>query len=365
MTANTRCLLALNQINGLGPKTILKCLARWPNLVELFNLSFVELLAVGFSESIAKRIYQFNLNIIDNDFYWQAKEPNRKIITWLDEDYPALLREIPSPPIVLYLKGDSSALHKLAIAIVGTRKPSISGHENARKFAFALGERGVVVVSGLALGVDTQAHIGCLDATGITIAVLGTGIDVIYPGRNVNLANKIGNNGLLISEFPLKTAPKAGHFPRRNRIISGLSLATLVVEAAIRSGSLITARFALEQNRDVFAIPGSIQNMQAQGCNYLVQQGAKLITSIDDILDELNLSSVTNISNEIVQKTVPKNKLTCENNSLVKYIGFELTSVDQIVVRSGKSLNDVVRDLAELELEGIVGAVPGGYMRYK
>ncbi|MFI4963292.1 MAG: DNA-processing protein DprA, partial [Legionellales bacterium] len=215
----------------------------------------------------------------------------------------------------------------------------------------------ITIVSGLALGIDAQAHIGCLEAKGRTVGVMGTGIDCIYPRRHVQLAEQIREKGLLISEFPLKSPPIAGHFPRRNRIISGLSLCTLVIEAAIKSGSLITARMALEQNRDVLAIPGSIHNPLARGCHYLLQQGAKLVTSVADVLDELRIE----------HQTLPAEKavisLASGNKNLVQFIGFETTSIDQVIERSGYAVELVLGGLAELELHGAVVCVPGGYIR--
>jgi DNA processing protein len=213
------------------------------------------------------------------------------------------------------------------------------------------------IVSGLALGVDAQAHLGCLAAQGQTIAVLGTGIDCIYPRRHLKLAEQIRENGLVISEFPLKSPPIAGHFPRRNRIISGLSLSTLVIEAAIKSGSLITARMAIEQNRDVLAIPGSIHNPLARGCHYLLQQGAKLVTSINDVLNELRLDTPPFPTDKSIFS------LASESENLVKFIGFETTSIDKMIVRSGFSIEEITNELAELELQGTITAVPGGYIR--
>ena len=278
------------------------------------------------------------------------------MLTWDDPEYPPLLKEIHDPPPVLYAIGDLLSFQQPTVAMVGTRKPSIMGSETAWRFAFELAGKNITIVSGLALGIDAQAHSGCLAAGGKTIAVMGTGIDCIYPRRHVQLADKIGENGLLLSELPLQSPPIAGHFPRRNRIISGLSLSTLVVEAAVRSGSLITARLACEQNRDVLAIPGSIYNPQARGCHHLLQQGAKLVTTSNDVLDELGIDYT---------KVVPEfvNTLASENKNLVKCIGFEVTTVDQIITRSGLNVEKVVCNLAELELQGVVKAIPGGYMR--
>jgi len=347
--------LALNRINCVGPRTIAKLLRRWPNLRELFQLPERQIEQAGVPKEIAKAIATFDLNKIDADWRWQ--EASRHfLLTLCDPEYPSLLKEITDPPPVLYAIGDLSCFQQPTVAIVGTRKPSISGSETAWRFAFELAQQKISIVSGLALGIDAQAHSGCLEAGGKTIAVMGTGIDCIYPRRHERLAEKIGKNGLLLSEFPLQSSPIAGHFPRRNRIISGLSLATLVVEAAVRSGSLITARLALEQNRDVLAIPGSIYNPEAMGCHHLLQQGAKLVTSSADVLDELSIK-YEQVPTEFAYT------LATDNKNLVKFIGFELTTVDQIVERSGLCIKDVVCNLVELELQGIVKAISGGYMR--
>ncbi|ETO94034.1 DNA-processing protein DprA [Legionella oakridgensis] len=354
---NKHYLLALNRMNQVGPRTIAKLMARWPNLEELFQMSAIELEKSGLPTRLAKTIAAFDVTQIEKDLQWQEDE-NHFLITWCDEQYPYLLREIYDSPPVLYVKGDLSALQSQAIAIVGSRKPTITGSETAWHFAFELAQYNITIVSGLAFGIDAQAHEGCLEAGGKTIAIMGTGIDYIYPSRHKKLAERILRNGLLITEFPLETPPAPGHFPRRNRIISGLSLSILVVEAAIRSGSLITARLALEQNRDVFAIPGSIHNPLAKGCHYLVQQGAKLVTSCEDILNELGVQA--SMQRNTAEVCV---SLASKNQNLVKFIGFETTTVDQIVKRSGLSVEKVTCDLTELELDGIVKAVPGGYMR--
>ena len=350
--------LALNRMDQIGPRTVAKLLVRWPDLTEMFRLSAQELVLAGLPDRIATTIAAFNLNEVDADLRWQ-EESHHFLLTWCDPEYPPLLKEIHDPPVVLYAMGDLSSLQQRTIAMVGTRNPSVTGSETAHRFAFELASKGITIVSGLALGIDAQAHSGCLDAGGKTIAVMGTGIDCIYPRRHGRLAARICENGLLMSEFPLKTAPIAGHFPRRNRIISGLSSSILVVEAAIRSGSLITARLALEQNRDVLAIPGSIHNPQSRGCHHLLQQGAKLVTSSDDVLDELNMD----YDYPVVGKAYET--LADENKNLVKCIGFEATTVDQIMERSGLMIEKVVCELAELELLGFINAVSGGYMRCK
>lgn len=350
--------LALNRIENVGPRTVIKLQKRWPDLQQMFQLPVPELVHAGLSSSLAQSIANFDMNLIQQDLNWLAAAEEHHLLTWDSPEYPALLREIIDPPVILYAKGQLSCLQSLKLAVVGSRNPTVAGAENARKFAQALAAKGVTIVSGLALGIDAQAHMGCLDAGGQTIAVLGTGIDRIYPYRHVKLSEKIIQNGVLLSEFPLKSPPIAGHFPQRNRIISGLSLCTLVVESAIKSGSLITARMALEQNRDVLAIPGSIHNPMARGCHYLLQQGAKLVTSVADVLEELGIDPEQQSPDKAI---LP---LAMENKNLVQFIGFEMTTVDQIVLRSGYAVEQVTSELAELELKGIVVSVPGGYMRF-
>ncbi len=354
---NLSCYLALNRMEKVGPRTVAKLQKRWPDLQCMFQLSANELEQAGLPLALAQTIAGFDLNLIQEDLNWMQAAEDHHLLTWDSPEYPALLKEIMDPPIVLYAKGRLACLNSPKLAVVGSRNPTVTGSENARQFARAIASHGVTIVSGLALGIDAQAHEGCLESGGQTIAVLGTGIDRIYPHRHRTLSHKITQNGLLVSEFPLKSPPIAGHFPRRNRIISGLSLCTLVVESAIKSGSLITARMALEQNRDVLAIPGSIHNPLARGCHYLLQQGAKLVTSVADVLEELRIDSEQQTTDKAI---LP---LASGNKNLVKFIGFEMTTVDQIILRSGCTVEQVTVELAELELNGAVVSVPGGYMR--
>lgn len=349
--------LALNRIPRVGPRMVLKLLAKWPDLSELFHSPTPDLENAGLPANLAKAITTFDFSQTEKDLRWAQLERNT-LLTWGDPAYPPLLKEIYDPPLVLYASGDLSCLHQPTVAMVGSRKPTLTGSETAWCFASELAAKKITIVSGLALGIDAQAHQGCLHVDGKTIAVLGSGIDQIYPYRHQNLAEKISVSGLLLSEFPLGTPPMAGHFPRRNRIISGLSLITLVVEAATCSGSLITARLALEQNRDVLAVPSSIYNPQARGCHHLLQQGAKLVTSVEDVLNELCVDYTQTKILETMQK------FGGEGDGLLTYIGFEVTAVDQIVERSGLSIDQVICDLADLELQGFIKAVPGGYLRY-
>ncbi len=356
---NKQYLLMLNRMPGVGPVLVQKLLRRWPDLDELFRLSASELVAHGLTATLAQTLTTCNRRAVDNDWNWQLGT-DCHLITWGEAAYPALLREISAPPAVLYVRGQLACLNAQKIAIVGTRHPSASGEHVARAFSHELARLGFAIVSGLARGIDGQAHAGALEASGETLAVMATGIDGVYPHQHRALAEKICTKGALISEFPLKTPPIAGHFPRRNRIISGLSIATLVVEAALKSGSLVTARYATEQNRDVFAVPGCVHNPKTQGCHWLVRQGAVLVTSVQDILDELQLSRG---AEEQCQWMSTNSSAHFESSRLMQHIGYEILTIDQLMISSGLCLNEIMTELAELELNGLVQAIPGGYRR--
>lgn len=349
-------LLALNRIPGIGPRTVMKLLKRWPDLKDLFQLSANDRIKAGLPLKLVEALGNLPLRGVEADLSWEQSDAQRTLITLLDPDYPSLLKEIHDPPFILYAQGNLAALKSSSLAIVGTRRPSAVGRKIAHDFAYELGQQGFTMTSGLAMGIDAQVHEGCLAAMTPTVAVMATGIDCIYPRQHARLAERICCDGILLTEFPLKTSPNAGHFPRRNRIISGLSLGTLVVEAAIKSGSLITARMAMEQNRSVWAIPGSIYNEQSKGCHYLLQQGATLVTSVRDVLDDITgWARPDSVEHSVIK--------TNDNDSLVRYIGFDLTTVDDLLSSSGLSVAKVMCDLAEFELQGLVKAVPGGYVR--
>lgn len=352
MMKNKPYFLALNRMPLVGPRTVMKLLARWPTLKDCFNLSTTQLISAGLPETLAQKITQFDWKTIQPDLNFE-QHPAHAILTWEHPQYPALLKEIHDPPPVLYTMGDLNCLYAPMLAMVGTRRPSPMGREVAFEWAKHLSESGVTIVSGLAKGIDTAVHTGCMQASQKTVGVLGTGINLIYPNTNRALARAMTNQGLLLSEFPLETPPKSGHFPRRNRIISGLAKATLVVEASLKSGSLITARFAMEQNRDVLALPGSIHLPQAQGCHHLLKQGASLVTCYQDVLMELGLGQTLN---KETQPTMP--------NSILDCIDRDPTHIDAILAKSGLALNEVIHHLTKLELDGKIHAVPGGYMRY-
>ena len=293
------------------------------------------------------------------DLAWLAGE-RRGLTTCKDENFPAALREISQPPLALFWHGDPSLLSTPQLAIVGARAATPDGLDNARRFAAVLAKAGLTITSGLAQGIDGAAHRGALEGAGSTIAVCGTGLDRVYPSKHRELAHEISDKGLLVSEFSLGMAPRAENFPRRNRIISGLSLGVLVVEAAARSGSLITARFALEQGREVFAIPGSIHNPAAKGCHALIRQGAKLVDSARDILEELAPQLGLSVSAEDSASAALQPKLDAAQRKALEAVGYSPTGFDQLMERVDLSVEDLSSALLMLELEGLIAAVPGG-----
>ena len=283
-----------------------------------------------------------------------ARETGNTILTLADAAYPQRLLETPDPPTVLYVKGRTELLNAPAIAIVGSRNATPQGEANAEAFAAALADAGLTIVSGLALGIDAAAHRGGLRGKASTIAVIGTGIDRVYPPRNRELAREIAERGVLVSEFPLGTPALRENFPRRNRLISGLSRGCLVVEAAERSGSLITARQAGEQGRDVFAIPGSIHSPLSKGCHKLIKQGAKLVDDVRDILDELGLDGAP------PQETAARRPCDADSAKLLDCLAYDCCDVDTLAARSGLTAERLYAILLQLELEGRIASLPGG-----
>ncbi|HZF18130.1 MAG TPA: DNA-processing protein DprA [Burkholderiales bacterium] len=285
-----------------------------------------------------------------------AERPGCAVLTLADGAYPKQLLEIPDPPPLIYVAGDPKLLSSPALAIVGSRNATPQGLKNARDFARVLSDAGLAIVSGLALGVDGEAHRGGLDGRASTIAMLGTGIDVVYPARNRPLAQEISSRGAMVSEFSLGTEPHAGNFPRRNRLISGLARGCLVVEAALDSGSLITARLAADQGREVFAIPGSIHSPLSKGCHALIKQGAKLVESAQDVLEELGVATTP----------AAAAKETAADKGLLEDMGFDPCDIDQLTERSGLPVEAVSAMLLKLELDGKIASLPGGlYQRIR
>jgi len=297
---------------------------------------------------------------------WLAGGEDRCVVTLGDAHYPGALLNIPDPPLLLFMLGSlvpqadtHVTLETLnCLAMVGSRNPTPQGEINARQFAQTFGEAGWCVVSGMALGVDGAAHDGVLMGGGYTVAVVGTGLDRVYPKKHLNLAHRIAERGLIISEFPLGTPPLTANFPRRNRIISGLSHGTLVIEAALKSGSLITARLAAEQGKEVFAIPGSIHSPQSRGCHLLIKQGAKLVESAQDVLEELRMPLSFAAVETAAAATV--DDMTPTEHLLLKALGFDAASLDTLQARTGWPTAQLQAQLLELELSGEVARLPGG-----
>jgi len=356
--------LALKAINRLAIHKKLFLVETF-GLKELFFQPQEKLLSCGLSPKQAQQVrlpdWQKITKIIT-----QTKQCDCQILTFDDDNYPQLLKQIYDPPLVLFTQGEQTLLNKPQLAIVGSRSATIAGIEFTKHIASNLVQQGIIVTSGLALGIDAAAHIGALTSMASTIAVVATGLDTVYPSRHRPLAKKIiAQGGVIVSEFIPGTGARAGHFPRRNRLISGLSLGVLVVEAEIKSGSLITARCALEQNREVFAVPGSVNNPKSKGCHWLIKQGAKLIDELADIINELDLSCFSGL-NDCNDKKMPQNsQQDLFIDSLLASVDYETTPVDIVVSRSKLSIEEVLTRLTMFELKGLVAAVPGGYLRLK
>ena len=361
--------LTLYHAPGVGAVTLQRLLEHFPNPADLQQLGSEQLRQLGLKQAGITALRQPDKAAIEQDLDWHA-QPGNRIMCCKDHDYPALLLQIPAPPPLLYVHGNAALLGEPQLAMVGSRNPTGSGRQTATEFARHLSATGLIITSGLALGIDAASHQGALDAGGATIAVMGTGLDRVYPARHRDLARQIAEQGALVSEFPVGTPPLAENFPRRNRIISGLSLGTLVVEAALRSGSLISARNAGEQGREVFAIPGSIHNPLARGCHLLIRQGAKLVETAQDVIDELGAmagacrdQTTAGQSNDY---PCTARELDSEYQQLLDIIEFDSISVDQLVTRSGLTPAEVSSMLLQLEMSGYIASSPGGiYNRLK
>ncbi len=347
--------IALSTVAGLGGESFRRLLAAFGGPEAVLQAGRHDLSGIV-EPALAGRILQGpDRQAVEVALKW-LEEPANDLVTLADEDYPRLLLNVPDPPPFLYLRGNRSLLGRQAIAIVGSRNATPQGIENARNFARVLSDAGLCIVSGLALGIDAAAHEGGLSGASGSIAVVGTGIDVSYPARNAGLARELEGRGLIVSEFALGTPPLGTNFPRRNRIISGLSLGCLVVEAGIRSGSLITARHALEQGREVFAIPGSIHSPLSKGPHKLIKQGAKLVEAAQDILEELGLPA----------PAAAPVAAQPETGGLLDSMGFDPVDADTLCLRTGLSPQTVSVRLLELEIAGLVKGMPGGmYQRLR
>ncbi|MGI9292584.1 MAG: DNA-processing protein DprA [Pseudomonadales bacterium] len=364
--------IALQYIPDLGARRTAQLLPQFGSIHQFVNASAQQLKSLRLDASVASNLRELAHKGHTSPAGKQALTTLQRldsegwhVVTWEDPRYPTLLREIPAPPPLLYVNGDVGLLGSAQIAMVGSRHASSSGLETARQFGAELSRSRLTITSGLALGIDAASHRGALQADCPTIAVVATGLDSVYPRRHSALAEQIAQNGAIVSEFPLGTAPNAKHFPQRNRIISGLSLGVLVVEAALRSGSLITARYALEQNREVFAIPGSINSPVSKGCNALIQQGAKLVETTDDVLAELPSCGVNTQANESAATTTDPLEGQETAQQILAAVGFEPTHTDKIIDRSGLPAAAVLATLMQLELLGHIAECPGGFSRVR
>ncbi|MBI4809793.1 MAG: DNA-protecting protein DprA [Nitrosomonadales bacterium] len=341
--------LLLSQISGLGNEGLRRLLQAFGSPEAVLQASVSSLskhIKPTVAHAIADGIDESSLAAVSE---W-LDDPFNRILTIADAEYPQALLNTADPPLLLYVKGRLDLLNVPALAIVGSRNATAQGKRNAEAFAQSASDSGLCVVSGMAQGIDTAAHLGGLQGAGSSIAVVGTGLDKVYPASNRELAHRLAQSGTIISEFALGTPPLAANFPRRNRIISGLSLGCLVVEASVQSGSLITARMALEQGREVFAIPGSIHSPQSKGCHALIKQGAKLVESAWDILEELGQSAAVSPS---LRETRPE-------HPLFVHLGFDPLDVESLAQRSGLTIAELSAILLQLELDGHIASLPGG-----
>jgi DNA processing protein len=356
--------LTLSRAPGLHAGILRPLLEHLPSAASLVAASPTVLRALSASDTLIEWLQVPQHHDVSAEQRWLTQK-HRHFIPWGDDRYPPLLANVPDAPIALYVRGDPALLALPQLAIVGSRNPTPAGRENAAAFAAHLSNCGLAITSGLAIGIDAASHRGALDAGGATIAVCGTGLDVNYPRSNAALAEEIAERGALVSEFHLGAPAVKSNFPRRNRVISGLSLGVLVVEAALKSGSLITARLASEQGREVFAIPGAIHNALARGCHQLIRQGAKLVETADDIFTEIRTLAGALTTAPRAGAADPSRKksgaaLDKEYEILLDALGFEPASVDVLIARSGLRADAVASMLLILELDGRIESYPGG-----
>jgi len=358
--SDNRCdWLALHLVPGLGNIAGKNLVERFGSPERILQASISELMEVeGLRKEAARKILNREYTSDPLEVLRKVEKCGARIIAYSDPDYPAVLKQIHDPPLLLYVKGKAISRNLTLIAVVGSRNPTHYGIKAAEKIGQGLARRGLCIVSGMARGIDSAAHRGCLGGRGFTIAVLGTGIDVIYPASNKNLFHQITQNGAAISEFPVGTPPEPRNFPIRNRIISGLSRGVVVVEATKKSGSLITASLALEQGRDVFAVPGSIDSFKSTGCHFLIKQGARLIENSDDILDELGLNY------EFVPKTDTFKETSLppmedDEKIVFESVGDYPIHIDQIARQCNLEPAKVSSILMKMELKGIIRQLPG------
>jgi DNA processing protein len=359
-------LIALNMIEGIGPIRVRKLLEHFGEPQAVLGAPKVRLQQVsGIGAEVADRINGWENSIKLSEEFKRIEEWGCQVVTQLDEEYPPSLREIYDPPIVLYVKGDLSAKDKNGIAMVGSRQTTHYGIETARKLSYQLAYAGVTVVSGGARGIDTAAHQGALSAKGRTIAVLGTGINIVFPTENRNLFERISENGAVITQFPFNRSADKQSFPIRNRIVAGMTLGTVVVEANLTSGSLITTRFATDYGRQVFAVPGRIDSPRSKGCHDLIKKGAKLCEDVEDILDEFEYLFPASNRPETPGDTgeLLGLDLTEEETRVLDAIGKEQLTVDEIIRQSGFTASKANVLLMRLQMKRLILQMPGRVYR--
>ena len=360
--------LTLVHSKGLGPSLLRKLLEGLGSIDAILGSSDSKLRQAGLPDKVIKAMRNVDNDDIKTDLDWLNDADDRSIITRESELYPSMLREIADPPLVLYARGDTDVLNTPQLAIVGSRKPGHSAENHAFDIARQLAGYGITVTSGLALGIDGCAHRGALAGGGYTVAVTATGLDRVYPAKHQQLAREIAAGSVIVSEFPIGTNPNAGHFPRRNRIISGLCYGTLVVEATLKSGTLTTAAHATSQAREVFAIPGNIDNPNSRGCHALLKKGATLVESVADILEPLAPMLASRIPAEPLPgpqphpPNIPEKPARRESSAtkLLEALGHDQMSLDELIERTGLDTTTVTNLTLDLELEGTIEKVAGG-----
>jgi DNA processing protein len=348
--------LALKMVRGIGNVSYRQLLARFSSPQSVFAVSFTNLTNAGLRPDVARAITTFQQwNEVEQELEKIARHQVR-VLTWAEEEYPGNLRQIHDPPPFFYVRGEFLPQDCLAIALVGSRAASAYGRDVTRELAMGLAEQGITIVSGLARGIDAQAHAATLAVKGRTIAVLGSGLDIIYPSEHKSLAEAIAGGGAVVSEFGMGSKPAAVNFPYRNRVISGLALGTVVVEATEKSGSLITIQYALDQGREVFAVPGNVSAGRSRGTNRLIKQGAKLVENVEDILDEI-APALRREEKQAAQFL--QTPLVGDAKSIFCLLTDEQMHVDTLITKSGLSPARVLEVLLGLELKGLVTQLPG------
>jgi len=356
----TEALMVLNAIPGLSGEGIKKLIAVFGSANDILSQGPRGLLEQGLNQNLVTNIVHFPKDKFLEREYNLLQQNQAQVIDISQDSYPLSLKQVNHAPIVLYIKGNHQLLDSPALALVGSRQATSYGLKIAEEFACVFAQAGMAVVSGLAYGIDTAAHQGCLKVKGKTMAVLGCGLNHIYPKENIRLFEEIATEGLLVSEFAMDTAPLAYNFPRRNRIISGLSLATIIIEAKDRSGALITADFALAQNKEVFAVPGNVDSPSSQGTNRLIKEGARMALSAMEVLQELGLDIKSQLEQEEVQPKIHIN-LSVEEYKIYEFIEHQPNHIDVIAEKCKQDIGALMGQMVHLELKGVIKQLPGQY----